>query len=226
MPDKDLKPGAADPLFVLIALVFAFAVASRFDHLTALLPDHVHVALLFAAFPLLLVAGYYEARIDHGSPSFPLWIRIQSGPLKWSLTLGFTFLAILLVQTLDWEFGPVDPSPPLEWPLAGRAAWFAMFSFGLFFANYLVTVEFLIPVLRLLTWPARLLPPTIAVVLVISLGLGLGYLALQQVSAADVDSSLVARARSLLADPSHGAILTVALTTVPVLLAPLLRRRD
>lgn len=222
MPDKDLKPGAADPLFVLIALVFASAVASRFDHLTAQIPDHLHVALLFSAFPLLLVTGYYEGRIDHGAPGFPLWMRIQSRPLKWALTLGFTYLTILLVQTLGWEFGPFDPSPPLEWPLATRAAWFAMFSFGMFFANYLATAEVLIPVLRLLTWPARRLPPPLAVVLVISLGLGLGTLALQLTSSADNESSLVARARSLLADPARGAILTVVLTTVPVLLAPLL----
>ena len=219
--DKDLQPGAATPLFVLTALIFAFAVASRFDVLAAELTDHVHTALLWAAGPLLLVTGYYESRIDHGSSSFPLWMQIQSRSLKWALTLGATYLVILVVQTLDWEFGPVDPSPPLEWPLAARAAWFAMFTFGMFFANYLATVEFLIPILRVLAWPARRLPAPLAVLLMLSLGFGLTTLALS-LGGGDSDTSLVARARSLLADPTGGTVLTVALATVPALLAPLL----
>jgi len=218
--DKDLQPGAATPLFVLTALIFAFAVASRFDVLTAQIPDHVHTALLWASGPLLLVTGYYESRIDHGSSSFPLWIQIQSSSLKWALTLGATYMVILLVQTLGWEFGPIDPSPPLEWPLEARAAWFAMFSFGMFFANYITTVELLVPVLRLLAWPARRLPAPLAVLLMLCLGLGLAYLALL-LGGDDSKASPVARARSLLADPTSGAILTVALATVPALLAPL-----
>jgi hypothetical protein len=220
--DKDLQPGAATPLFVLTALIFSFAVASRFDVLTAELPAHVHAALLWSAGPLLLVTGYYESRIDHGSSSFPLWIQIQSRSLKWALTLGATFLVILLVQTLDWEFGPVDPSPPLEWPMEARAAWFAMFTFGMFFANYIATVEFLLPILRLLAWPARRLPAPLAVLLMLSLGFGLTTLALSL--GGDSDTGLVARARSLLADPTGGAILTVSLATVPALLAPLFSR--
>lgn len=222
--DKDLQPGAGTPLFVLTALIFTVAVASRFDVLTARIPGHVHAALLWSAGPLLLVTGYYESRIDHGSSGFPLWMQIQSRSLKWALTLGATYLVILLVQTLDWEFGPMDPSPPLEWPLEARAAWFAMFTFGMFFANYIATAEILVPILRVLAWPARHLPASLAVLLMLCLGFGLTHAALSLGGAADGDTSLVARARSLLADPTGGAILTVALATVPALLAPILVR--
>jgi hypothetical protein len=231
MPDQGrLDAHALDPLFALIALVFAAGVVSCFDVVAAVVPPAVHAGLLVAAFPLILITGYFESRIDHGDAgtNFPLWMRIRSRSLKWALTLGFTYLVIVLVQTLDWELGPIDPSPPLEWPPAARAAWFGGFSFGMFFANYLTTTSFLVPVLRALAWPARLLPTVLAVLLMTALGLGLGYGALQLVAAADAPAAdnLVARARSLFADPTVGVLVTVALSTLLAILGALLGSRD
>jgi hypothetical protein len=215
------------PVFTLVALVFAVGVVSRFDLAAARIPDLVHGALLGAALPLILVTGYLESRIDHGGPpGSPLWMRMQSRPLKWALTLGFTFLATVVVQTLDWELGPVDPDPPLEWPPATRAAWYAMFSFGMFFANYLATTEVVVPILRVVTWPARLLPTALAVLLLAALGLGLDWLILRAL-ADSASAGALDQLRSLLGDPTAGALATTGVILVPLLLGSLFgRRRD
>ena len=225
--DRTLKAEALAPLFALTALIFAAGVASRFDLLAARIPAVAHAALLSAALPLLLVTGYFESRIDHGGPAeFPLWMRISSRPLKWALTLGFTYLVITIVQTLDWELGPIDPSPPPEFPPAARAAWFAMFSFGMFFANYLATTSVLIPILRVVTWPARLLPTALALLLLVALGLALAWFVLA--FAADTPAAaLFEQTRALLSDPVSGVLATTALAVVPALLGLFLgRRRD
>jgi hypothetical protein len=224
---RALEADALAPLFVLTALIFAAGVASRFDLLAARIPDVAHAALLCAALPLILVTGYFEARIVHGGPAgAPLWMRITSRPLKWALTLGFTYLAITAVQTLDWELGPLDPSPPPEFPPATRAVWFALFSFGMFFANWLATTGVLVPVLRIVTWPARLLPTALGLLLLVALGLALAWFIL--VAAADTPAAaLFEQARSLLRDPVTGALATAALAVVPAFLGVVLdRRRD
>lgn len=226
-PRDALSADALAPVFALVALVFAAGVVSRFDLAAARLPDLAHGALLGAAPPLILVTGYLESRVDHGGPAgSPLWMRMRSRPLKWALTLGFTYVTIVAVQTLDWELGPIDPSPPLAWPPAQRAAWYAMFSFGMFFANFLVTTEVAVPILRALTWPARLLPTALAVPLLVALGLGLDALIVRAL-ADSAAAGLLEQARSLLRDPTTGALVTTAVVFVPLLLGGLLgRRRD
>jgi hypothetical protein len=204
------------PMFVLTALLHAAAVASRFDVLHAMLPAAVHAAALWVHFPLLLISGYYESRLDYGPAmtGFPLWMQIRSGPVKWSLTLAFTYLAIVTVQTFDWSFGPLDPTPPLVWPPLQRALWFFGFSFGMYFANYLATTKFVVPVLRGIAKPMRWLPTPVAVLVLALLGLGLGYLALQALTLAD----------SLRSDPTTVVAIVAAALLAPLLLASLARK--
>ncbi len=178
--DDSLQPGRLAPLFVLTALIHGAAVISRFDLVYAEIPELVHAAVLCAQLPLLLVTGYYESRLDHGPsmPGLPVWMQIQSRPVKWSLTLGFTYLAIVALQTLEVSLGPIDPTPPLEFPPAQRLLWFLGFSFGMFFANYMLTAATLVPALRLLCKPLRRLPAPVALVILALLGLLLGLAAL------------------------------------------------
>lgn len=178
-----MRPERLAPLFVLTALLHAAAVATRYDVIFVMLPASVHTAVLLAQLPLLLITGYYESRLDHGTtmPGLPLWMQIRSRPVKWSLTLAFTYLAIVALQSFDLSFGPVDPTPPAAWPPLQRALWFLGFSFGMFFANWLTTARFVVPALRLLSKPMRWLPAPLAVLLLALLGLGLGLLALQAI---------------------------------------------
>jgi DNA-binding transcriptional LysR family regulator len=53
-PSDRLQPSQLAPLFVLIALLHAAAIATRFDLIRAMLPAVVHAAVLCAALPLLL----------------------------------------------------------------------------------------------------------------------------------------------------------------------------
>ena len=217
------------PLFVVTALIHAAAIVSRFDLVHALLPGVVHGAVLCAQFPLLLIGGYYESRLDHGPTmtGSPLWMQIRSRPVKWSLTLAFTYLAIVTVQTFDWSFGPVDPTPPSEWPPLQRAMWFFGFSFGMFFANYLATTSFVVPALRAICRPMRwLLAPPLAVLVLALLGLGLGYLALQAIA---LDGSAPADQlrdyyAALQTEPGAAAAISGATLLAPLTLASLLRR--
>lgn len=175
-----MKPGRVAPLFGLLALFFAAAVLSRFDQIATKIPEAVHGAALMASFPLLLVAGAIERRVDHGvRKDFPLWMQIDSRPIRWTFTFALAYLAIVLIQAFDVSVGPIQADPPQEWPQPQRLLWFLMFSFGMSFVISMSAANWLIPALRIVTAPFARLPPVLGMTLLGALGGGLGWLALQ-----------------------------------------------
>lgn len=224
-----LQPSRLAPLFVLTALVHAAALVTRFDVLRAQVPELVHAAVLCAALPLLLITGYFESRLDYGPPmtGLPVWMQINSRPVKWSLTLAFTYLAVVAVQTLDWSFGPVDPTPPAEWPTAQRAQWFFTFTLGMAFANYLAATSVLVPALRLLSKPLRRLPTLLALLLLTVAGLGLALITLQAIAARDDPrfAQLLGDLETVQADPLRTLALALATIAAPICLGWLFRAR-
>lgn len=179
-PRGRLAPKSLAPFFVLAALFHLACIATRFDGVAGHLPPGVAAGLLLATFPLLLVEGYFESRLDYGGTleSLPLWMQIDSKPVKAAFTFAFTYLTIVLLQTFDISIGPVDPTPPESFPPATRAMWFAGFSVGMCFPNYLATTSLLVPPLRALGRVVQKLPGVVAVVLLAALGVGVGYGAL------------------------------------------------
>lgn len=173
---QGLDPRKLAPLFVFTALVHLVSLATRFTDVAAEVPAEVAAGILLGQFPLLLVAGYFEGRLDYGDTldSLPLWMRIQSKPVKVSFTLAFTYLAVVVLQTWDISIGPIDPTPPPEWSLPQRAQWFAIMSVGMFFPNYLATTGMLVPALRTITKPLHALPAPVAVLISAVVGLALG----------------------------------------------------
>ena len=224
-----LQPSRLAPLFVLIALIHAAAIVTRFDLVRAMLPELVHAAVLCAALPLLLITGYFESRLDHGKamPGLPVWMQIQSRPVKWALTLAFTYLAVVALQTLDWSFGPLDPTPPEAWPTAQRAQWFFTFTLGMAFANYLAATSIFVPALRLLSKPLRRLPTALALVLVTTAGLARGRAALEARAVRHDPRfvQLLADCQTLRENPALALTLTLATVVAPVVLGWLLRGR-
>jgi hypothetical protein len=171
-----LAPKSLAPFFVLTAGFHLACLITRFDEIAQRLPEGVAAGLLFATFPLLLVEGYFESRIDYGQSleGMPLWMQIRSGPVKAAFTLAFTYLAVVVLQTFDIEIGPIDPTPPPEWPLQQRAMWFGIMSVGMFFPNYLATTSLLVPALRALGRIGQKVMAPLAVALLALLGAGLG----------------------------------------------------
>jgi len=171
------RPRTLAPFFVLTALFHALCVLTRFDDVARAMPAGVGAGLLLATFPLLFIEGYFESRLDYGESlsSLPIWMRIKSKPVKFSFTFAFTYLAIVVLQTWDISIGPIDPTPPPEWPLAQRAQFFAMMSFGMFFPNYLAATGFLVPALRKLGALFQRLPAFLAIFVLGLLGMGAGY---------------------------------------------------
>lgn len=171
-----LRPESVAPFFVLVALVHAAAVATRFDLVAAQIPAAGQLAIMLSQVPLIVLSGYFEGRLDHGPliESLPLWMRIRSKPVKLAFTFGFMYLACVVLQTLHFSIGPIDPTPPLAFPPAQRAMWFAMFSMGMFFPFYLAAAGVLIPILRGLTRPLRALPVAVGALLALALGLAAG----------------------------------------------------
>src|SRR5580698_6265112 len=78
-----MSPDAVAPYFVVVALIHAAAVATRFDALAAKLPPGVATAVMIAQFPLLLLSGFFEGKLDYGpnKVALPLWMRIKSVPV-------------------------------------------------------------------------------------------------------------------------------------------------
>ena len=78
-----LQPSRLAPLFVLIALIHAAAIVTRFDLVRAMLPELVHAAVLCAALPLLLITGYFESRLDHGK-AMPR-VKVKNHWARWAV---------------------------------------------------------------------------------------------------------------------------------------------
>jgi len=176
-PPGRLLPKHLAPFFLLAAAFHVVALATRFDVLAEKLPPGTAAGIFIATFPLLFVEGYFEGRLWYGESTvdLPLWMRIKSKPVKLAFTFAFTYLAVVLLQTLDIGIGPIDPTPPEEWGVAQRAQWFAMMSAGMFFPNYLAATGALVPGLRALTSPLRKIPALLALPIAAALGLGAGY---------------------------------------------------
>jgi hypothetical protein len=170
------------PYFVLVALVHAVAVATRFPDLAAKLPHGTDTALMVGQFPLILLSGFFEGQLDYGPTikGFPLWMRIKSTPVKLAFTFAFIYVTVVFLQTFHFSVGPVDPNPPDSFPLKQRAMWFAMFTGGFFMIYFMAATGIFIPLLRALTRPLRALPKLLGALLSLVLGgaLGVGVFAL------------------------------------------------
>jgi hypothetical protein len=213
-----LSPRQVAPLFVIIALINAAAVAARFDLLAAKLPAGAALGVMLAVVPLLVLGGYFEGRIDYGDTmaELPLWMRIKSVPVKLAFTFGFIYLTCVALQTWDVNIGPLDPTPPASFPPERRAMWFAIFTAGMFFPFYLAATSLLIPGLRALTWPLRELPAMAGGLLAIVVGGGIGVLVLSAVTSSKIGAFVAAIRDTYKAHPGTAIGISVAATLIPL----------
>lgn len=222
-----LSPRVVAPYFVLVALIHIAAVATLFDLVAAKIPATARLAIMLGQAPLLVLSGYFEGRLDYGTEGngMPLWMRIKSVPVKVAFTFAFVYIATVTLQTLHFSIGPLDPTPPLAFPPAQRALWFAMFTAGMFFPFYLAAAGGLIPVLRALTSPFRALPDAVGAILSLIVGgaLGIGIFALA--TKTSIGAFITGIKASIDADPKLSIGVTLAVTLVPTLIGLALERR-
>jgi hypothetical protein len=225
-----LDPSRLAPFFVFAALLHAATIITRFDEVARQLPPIVASSVLLGTVAMLFIEGYFEGRLDYGPTlaDLPLWMRIKSGPVKAAFTFAFTYLAIVTLQTWDVEIGPMDPTPPPEFPLQTRAMWFGMFTFGMFFVNYLAATSILIPFFRAVTTPLRALPGVVGVAIASIVGVGVGY-GLTQLVASVLLQGQVAAAQDAWAQiteaPASALPIALAITVVPIVIGLVLEAR-
>ncbi|MCB9703670.1 MAG: hypothetical protein H6711_17375 [Myxococcales bacterium] len=160
--------------FAFAALLHLAGVVSRFDRIYAELPEVVHAGLLASQLPLLLVEGYVLDRaLGSGKDSFPVWMRLPRGPVRWALALATTYIGLFALANLQIEIGVFDPTPPEAWPEGQRLAWFLGFAVVASFPAYLLATSSVLPALRVLVWPLRRVTPILAILLAIAGGAGL-----------------------------------------------------
>jgi hypothetical protein len=226
-----LDPSRLAPFFVIAALLHAAAIITRFDEVARQLPPIVASSMLLGTVAMLFIEGYFEGRLDYGPTlmELPLWMRIKSGPVKAAFTFAFTYLAIVALQTWDVSIGPIDPTPPPEMPLETRAMWFGMFTFGMFFVNYLAATSILVPFFRAVTMPLRALPGVVGVALASVVGVGVGWgltklvasvLLQEQVAAVQDGWAQITEA------PAVAVPIALAITLVPILVGLVLEARQ
>jgi hypothetical protein len=220
-PAPNLSPRTLAPYFVVAGLIHAAAVATRFDALAAKLPAGAPLAIMIGQFPLLLLSGYFESRLAYANQS----MRIDSWAVKLAMAFGFMYLVVIAAQTWDVRIGPVDPTPPLEWPTDKRALWFAMFTGGFALIFYMAAASVLVPVLRVLTYPLRYLPGLVAALVALAVGFGAGMLVLAGVQSTKVADFIASVKAGVQARPGVFVGLTLASTFVPMLIGALLSRR-
>jgi hypothetical protein len=213
-----VKPATVAPYFLIVAAIHAAAVATRFDQVAAKLPPGVATAVMIAQFPLLLLSGYFEGRLDYGPQlaSLPLWMRIKSVPVKLAFTFGFMFIATVVLQTLHVSIGPIDPTPPATFPPQTRAMWFGIFTLGMFFPFYLAATGLLIPVLRVITAPARAFTPVIGGVIALVLGGAIGVIVLALATKTSVPAFVDAVKDGIAMNPPLALGVTLAMTLGPL----------
>ncbi len=218
-----MDPKKLAPFFVLTALFHAASVATRFDLVAAQIPPAVLAGIVFAQLPMLLVAGYFEGLLNYGSGVGPIWMRIKSRPVRFSFTFGFLFLVIVIMQTWDISIGPINPTPPKEWEPMQRAGWFAMFTAGMFFPNYIAAAGTLIPALRFITAPLRKLPSIVSVIIASFVGIAAGFGLVQALGSSQL-SSASAFWKSLKENPATALPVALAIVWVPILAGLVLER--
>jgi len=223
-----LKPKQVAPLFGLTALAHALALTSRYAEIYAVIPAVVHTAILMAHGPLLLIEGYFEGRLDYGknAVSLPLWMRIKSRPVKVAFALALAYLGIVVLQTWDFSFLPVDPNPPESWPLSQKRFWFVVMTASVLFPSYLLSATAVIPLLRFATRPLRWLGRVGGPIGATVIGLGLGWGAVLLVSSGTV-SSQVAAFQKIAEQPLHAFAIAMLTAWIPILfgLLPLRKKR-
>ena len=222
-----MSPRQLAPLFIVIALINAVAVATRFDLLAAKLPDGAALGVMLAVVPLLVLGGYFEGRINYGETlaDLPLWMRIKSVPVKLAFTFGFMYLTCVALQTWDVEIGPLDPTPPASFPAEKRAMWFAIFTGGMFFPFYLAATSILIPGLRGLTYPLRKLPSAAGGLAAIVLGGVVGVLVMAAVTSSAIGDFIKGISATFKAHPAAGIGISLAATLIPLAIG-LVRERE
>ncbi len=158
--------------------------------------------------------------------SMPLWMRIDSKAVKLAFTFGFMYLVVVAAQTWNISIGPVDPTPPLTFPTAQRAMWFAMFTLGFAMLFFMAAASFLIPVLRFLTYPLRLLPAFLGALAAVAVGATLGVFVLAAVQSTEIAAFVKSVKGAIRADPVLMVGVILATTLLPLLLGLLLKRKD
>jgi hypothetical protein len=223
-----VSPRQLAPFFVLVALITAAAVATRFDLVAAKLPAGAATAIMLAVLPLIFLAGYFEGRLDYGDTltDFPLWMRIRSWPVKAAFAFGFMYLVCLAAQTWNISIGPVNPNPPASFPAATRAMWFAMFTGGFFLIFYMAAASALIPVLRVLTAPLRRLPDLAGGLVALLVGGGLGVVVMSALSSVKLGVFIRGIKASIDASPGLSVGVTLGMTLGPLVIGAILDRGD
>jgi hypothetical protein len=225
-----LDPKRLAPFFLFAALLHAAAIITRFDEVARQLPAIIASSTLLVTVAMLFIEGYFEGRLDYGPTlaELPLWMRIKSGPVKAAFTFAFTYLAIVALQTWDVSIGPIDPTPPPEMPLATRAQWFGMFTFGMFFVNYLAATSILVPFFRAVTKPLRALPGIVGVAIASVVGVGVGWGLTELVGSVLLNDQVAAAQDSwaqITAAPAVAVPIALAITIVPIVVGLVLDAR-
>jgi hypothetical protein len=223
-----VAPRSVAPYFVLVTLIHVAAVVSRFDVVAAKLPPTAPTIVMIVQFPLILLSGYFESKLDYGpSPSgFPRWMLIKSRPVKLAFTFAFIYISCVALQTWDVSIGPINPTPPAEWPVAQRAAWFAMFTAGMFFPFYLAATSLLIPILRVLVRPIRGLPAAVACIIALALGGGIGVVVFAAVTSEKLGAFIAGVKQAFADNPSLGIALTARTIFGPMLVGLIAGKRE
>ncbi|HEY5934544.1 MAG TPA: hypothetical protein VIU61_07915, partial [Kofleriaceae bacterium] len=220
------------PYFVLAALIHLVAIATRFDELAKHIPEAAIYGLMLVQFPLLLLSGFFESRLDHGESleGLPGWMKIKSKPVKLAFTFACIYVCVIAFQTWDIQLGPVSAQPPKEWPTQQRAMWFAMFTVGFSFAFYLVAAGVLIPALRVVMKPLHRLPAPLGAVIALALGGGLGILVLALVTSSELGAFVASIKEAFKTNPALavGVMLLTSFgpTVLGLVLGRILKRRE
>ena len=222
-----MDPRSVAPYFILVSLVHLVAIATRFDELAKRIPEAATYGLMLAQFPLLLLSGFFEGRLDYGKSlaELPGWMKISSKPVKLAFTFAVIYLCVIALQTWDVQLGPVSASPPKEWPTAQRAGWFAMFTVGFSFAFYLVAAGVVIPALRFVTRPLHHLPPILGAAVALAVGGGLGVVVLALVTSSQVGAFIELAKAEIQTNPALALGVLLLTTFGPAALGLLLKRK-
>jgi hypothetical protein len=107
--------------------------------------------------------------------------------------------------------------------------WFGMFTFGMFFVNYLAATSILIPFFRAVTKPLRAMPGVVGAAIASIVGVGVGW-GLSELVASVLLQDQVAAVQDSWAQvtsaPAVAVPIALAITIVPILVGLVLEARQ
>jgi len=136
--------------------------------------------------------------------------------MMFSFNFAFVYLSVVIFKTWDIKLGSVAFSAD-SGSVSQRATWFATFTVGFAFIHYMAAGRILIPILRIITAPFRILPTLLAVPVLVALGAAGAFFGFEHIPSETIAGKVAQWKTMMAADAGLTTMVVLATVGLPIL---------